>query len=164
MWGEAGVGGFGSGWVGRGVVRQADQGRQVRFGGWLLLGPGWGRRDDDGGVGWGRGVGAGWGVPCRRWRGGSSGVRRAGAAAAMHRGGQSTRLDVGLQQLAGIGQGSSICLIPVLRDENDRSVPDSFVGMLQGCVSVRGRLIRGYSSCGTTAFGWRSLALCLGVL
>ena len=48
MWGEAGVGGFGSGWVGRGVVRQAHQGRQVRFGGWLLLGPGRGRRDDDG--------------------------------------------------------------------------------------------------------------------
>ena len=29
-----------SGWVARGVVRQAHQGRQVRFGGWVLLGPG----------------------------------------------------------------------------------------------------------------------------
>ena len=44
MRGEVGVGGFGSGWVGRGVVRQAQQGRQVRFGGWLLVGAGRGAR------------------------------------------------------------------------------------------------------------------------
>ena len=29
-----------SGWVGKGVVRQAHQRRWVRFGGWVLLGPG----------------------------------------------------------------------------------------------------------------------------
>ena len=76
MWGEAGVGGFGSGWVGRGVVRQAQQGRQVRFGGWLLLGSGRGRWDDGGGGGWGRGADAAWGVPCRSWRGRQARRRR----------------------------------------------------------------------------------------
>ena len=49
-----GLGVLGQGRVGRGVVRQAQQGRQVRFGGWLPLDPG--RGDDGGGgaeaVGW----------------------------------------------------------------------------------------------------------------
>ena len=46
--GEAEVG---SSWRGaRGVVRQAHQKRWVGFDGWLLLGPGWGRRDGGGAV------------------------------------------------------------------------------------------------------------------
>ncbi len=45
---EGEVGSIWSGWVARGVVRQAHQRRWVGFGRWLLLDPGRGRRDGGG--------------------------------------------------------------------------------------------------------------------